>query len=87
MHDPHPWSVEAFPRIVAELRSRNCQLLERGEELYDIVDDPRFFFEARGEDDGTALAQPAEPAAPVLAAPQARLRRETRRRCSQVASR
>jgi len=87
MHDPHAWSVEAFPRIVAELRSKNCQLLERGEELYDIVDDPRFFFEARGEDDGTALAQPAEPTARVLAARQARLRRETRARCSQVASR
>ena len=87
MHDPHPWTVEAFPRIVAELRAKNCELLAQGEELYDIVDDPRFFFEARRGDDGTALAQPAEPEASVLRARQERLRSVTSARCSQVARR
>jgi peptidoglycan/xylan/chitin deacetylase (PgdA/CDA1 family) len=39
MHDTHPWSIEALPLIVESLRKRNCALLPKGEELYDIVDD------------------------------------------------
>ena len=43
MHDTKPQSVEALPRIVDGLERRNCALLERGEELYDIVDDLGYF--------------------------------------------
>ena len=38
LHDTHAWSVEGFARILASLSERNCDLLLRGEELYDIVD-------------------------------------------------
>jgi peptidoglycan/xylan/chitin deacetylase (PgdA/CDA1 family) len=81
LHDTHPWSVDAFPLIFAELMRRNCALLERGEELYDIVDDPAFFFTPRG----AALASTHGPGAvlapEVLEARQARLRERTRERC------
>jgi peptidoglycan/xylan/chitin deacetylase (PgdA/CDA1 family) len=43
MHDTKRHSLEAVPRIVAALERRNCKLLERGEELYDIVDDLGYF--------------------------------------------
>lgn len=87
MHDTHDWSVEAFPRIVHWLRQRNCALLDEGEELYDIVDDPSFFYEPLGDADPSSLARPARPDADVLEARQARLRDETARRCRTLASR
>ncbi len=43
MHDTKPHSVDALPRIVDALQRRNCKLLDRGEELYDIVDDLGYF--------------------------------------------
>lgn len=38
LHDTHAWSVTAFELITAELARRNCELLARGEELFDLVD-------------------------------------------------
>jgi peptidoglycan-N-acetylglucosamine deacetylase len=38
LHDTHAWSVTAFELITAALERRNCELLARGEELYDVVD-------------------------------------------------
>lgn len=38
MHDTHSWSVDAFERIVASITERNCGLVARGEEPYDLVD-------------------------------------------------
>ncbi len=81
LHDTHPWSVEAFPRIVAELRRRNCELLERGEELYDIVDDPALFFVRRGEAGPSAEAPLLQLPPAAYAARQARVRRRAERRC------
>ncbi|UCH29675.1 MAG: polysaccharide deacetylase family protein [Myxococcales bacterium] len=43
MHDTKAHSVDAVPRLVDALKRRNCVLLERGEELYDIVDDLGYF--------------------------------------------
>lgn len=43
MHDTQRRSIEALPRLVAALQRRNCALLSRGEELYDIVDDLGYF--------------------------------------------
>lgn len=88
LHDTHPWSVEALPRIVGSLRDRNCTLLASGEELYDIVDDPSFFFSPleEGEDPST-LAEPARIEPGILEARQTRLRDETTRRCHALASR
>jgi peptidoglycan/xylan/chitin deacetylase (PgdA/CDA1 family) len=87
LHDTHEWSVEAFPMIVSHLRDRNCALLERGEELYDIVDDPRLFYSARDPGQPGAAAPPASPPAELLAERQARLREETAQRCTRVAQR
>lgn len=39
LHDTHAWSVAAFELIVAELQTRNCALLAKGEELYDVTAD------------------------------------------------
>ena len=82
LHDTYSWSVDAFQLIWAELWARNCQLLARGEELYDIVPDLRFFYQPRHDAPVGKLADPAQPPADVLAQRQTRLRAETRQRCS-----
>ena len=43
LHDTQPHSLEAVPRLVDALERRNCELLQRNEELYDIVDDVGYF--------------------------------------------
>lgn len=82
LHDTHEWSVEAFQLIVNELLKRNCALYAAGEELYDIVDEPSYFFEARGDRPASTFAAMAEPDAALLEARQARLREETSQRCA-----
>jgi len=86
LHDIHNHSVTAFVRIVRELQRRNCALLERGEELYDIVDDPRLFFQARSGSPMGTEANPLELEPEVLAQRQARLRVETSVRCTRRAA-
>jgi peptidoglycan/xylan/chitin deacetylase (PgdA/CDA1 family) len=81
LHDTHAWSVDAFQLIWAELWSRNCTLLARGEELYDIVPDLTFFYEPRGDGLATAKANPAVPAPWLLAERQERLRMDAKQRC------
>ena len=84
LHDIHAWSVEAFPRIVAYLDRTNCDLLARGEELYDFVDDPAFFFEARREGDANdAIAHAAVPEH-VIATRQIRARARAEARCDDL---
>ena len=80
LHDLHPWSVAAVPRLVAHLEERNCALLAAGEELYDIVDDPTYFFAPRSSDP-SALAPAARMPEDVHALRQRRLRQGTRARC------
>lgn len=87
LHDTHPWSVEAFPRIVAEIRRRNCELLDRGEELFDIVDDPALFFAAREGADPSSEAPPLTLPAEMLAERQRRLRLRAERRCHATVAR
>ncbi len=82
MHDTYDYSVEAFPRIVAELRARNCALLAANEELYDFVPDPRYFHVPRAGANTSTVAPPAIIPADEFAARQARLREETRARCA-----
>lgn len=43
LHDTQRHSLDAVPRLVDALRRRNCELLGRDEELYDIVDDLGYF--------------------------------------------
>jgi peptidoglycan/xylan/chitin deacetylase (PgdA/CDA1 family) len=85
LHDIHPWSVDAFQMIVAHLLARNCELLDKNEELFDFVDDLRFFYVARGSAAAETEAPPAEPEASELAARQAVLREQTARRCKSMA--
>ncbi|MEM9865557.1 MAG: polysaccharide deacetylase family protein [Myxococcota bacterium] len=84
LHDTHAWSVDAFPKIVDFLRSENCKLLERGEELFDIVDTPDAFFVHRDDVPGDATM--AEPPADWLAHRQSQLRQSTRQRCGLLAA-
>lgn len=51
MHDTKRHNLEALPRMVNELRKRNCSLLARGEELYDIVDDLGYFIPGHEPDE------------------------------------
>ncbi len=87
LHDTYSWSVEAFQHIYNELQDRNCALLERGEELFDIVDDPSLFFSARGTQAPSVLSPPAVIDPAVLHTRQARLRESTARRCASLAGR
>jgi peptidoglycan/xylan/chitin deacetylase (PgdA/CDA1 family) len=81
LHDTYASSVDAFQLLWAELWERNCRLLARGEELYDVVPDLSFFYQPRGDDSASALAAPANPSEQVLAQRQARLRSEAMQRC------
>jgi peptidoglycan-N-acetylglucosamine deacetylase len=81
LHDTYPWSVDAFQLIFSDLMDRNCQLLNRGEELFDIIDDPGFFFRARSAELPGTESPPATPDRNILAGRQAHLRRETAERC------
>jgi peptidoglycan-N-acetylglucosamine deacetylase len=82
LHDIYGWSVDAFQLIYADLLARNCKLLERGEELYDIVSDLEFFHQPRAGAPVGTLAEPAQVPPWVLERRQAGLRRETAQRCS-----
>ena len=79
--------LRARSRIVRDLLDRNCDLLDTDEELYDFVDDPALFFEARGDADASTLARPATLDPNVLATRQARVRQETAQRCQALAAR
>jgi len=72
MHDTKPHSVAALPRLVDALQRRNCRLLERGEELYDIVDDLGYFIPGYAPDQSlderqAALLERTERACAALA--------------------
>lgn len=88
MHDTHTWSLEAFDLIYDYLMAENCRLLDTpGEELFDVVSDPAFFFELRGSAGPSAEAREAQPAAALLAERQNLIKQATRARCSNPASR
>ena len=81
MHDTHPWSVAAFPRVMDEVQRRNCELLARGEELYDVLDDPAYFYQRRGHAEPGQRAPSLTLPPSVHAERQARLRSSTEQRC------
>jgi peptidoglycan/xylan/chitin deacetylase (PgdA/CDA1 family) len=81
LHDTYSWSVDAFQLIVSDLLDRNCRLLEKGEELFDIVDDPSFFFQPRSKKSEGAQPTPLTLDPQLVASRQHRLRQETARRC------
>lgn len=51
LHDTRPHVVRAFPRLMAEITRRNCELYAAGEELWTVSDDLTPFFEVRHEGD------------------------------------
>ena len=84
LHDTHEWSALAFRLIFSELQRRNCKLLEQGEELYDVVDDPSFFFTARKNASDAKAGTEAPPARlnpALLESRQRRVRLSTANRC------
>jgi peptidoglycan/xylan/chitin deacetylase (PgdA/CDA1 family) len=85
LHDIHPWSVDAFQMIVSHLLARNCELLDRHEELFDFVDDLSAFYVPRGTAPADTEAPPAEPDPALLAQRQAKLRERTALRCKSMA--
>jgi peptidoglycan/xylan/chitin deacetylase (PgdA/CDA1 family) len=86
LHDTYAWSVDAFQRIVSDLMARNCALLDHGEELFDFVDDPTFFYAPRAGAPADAEAPPAQLPPEILEQRQAVLRERTARRCKSMAS-
>jgi len=74
LHDTQPHSLDAVPRLVEALKRRNCELLGRDEELYDIVDDLGYFI-------------PGHEPAQSLDARQAELKVRTQRDCAALALR
>jgi peptidoglycan-N-acetylglucosamine deacetylase len=81
LHDRYDWMIDAVPRLVAELDARNCELYARGEELWDVVGDPRVFFVRRGDHPASEIAPSIHLDDAELAARQARLRDRARRTC------
>lgn len=86
LHDIHAWSVAAFPRIVAWLDRRNCDLLDRGEELYDFVDDPALFYEPRRPSDAPGTEARVDTPDDFLAVRQIRARARAETRCADIAA-
>jgi peptidoglycan-N-acetylglucosamine deacetylase len=87
LHDTYAWSVDAFQLIVQDLLDQNCKLLAKNKELYDFVDDPALFFQARTGDDPSLETDPVVLAPEVLEARQERIREETAQRCQALAVR
>jgi len=85
LHDTYAWSVDAFERILGFLEARNCELLESGEELYDVVDDPSFFYVRRAGEPPETEAGPAHVDEALLAQRQSELRARTAIRCRSLA--
>jgi peptidoglycan/xylan/chitin deacetylase (PgdA/CDA1 family) len=87
MHDTDPRSAGAFRLIVEDIRQRNCELLARGEELFDIVDDLELFHLPRGEEPPGTHAPPAPVDEKLFAERQAKLRERLAASCPPPAGR
>jgi peptidoglycan/xylan/chitin deacetylase (PgdA/CDA1 family) len=81
LHDTHPWTVEALPRLLAFVEEENCARLARGEELLDPSPDPAWFVADAGDAPADASAPPASPPEAAYAAHQTALADAARARC------
>jgi peptidoglycan-N-acetylglucosamine deacetylase len=83
LHDAHPWTAEALPLLIDWVRSRNCALLARDEELYEFVDFDRFYVPKRSANRRGAmeLAPAPEPTIEQALQAQNRVRADAVRRC------
>lgn len=82
LHDTHPWTVEALPRIVDEVHARNCAALAAGEDLWDVAPDLSPWMVARGGAAATRHAARMDVDDDVWAARQAALRAEASTTCT-----
>ncbi len=83
LHDIHAWSVAAVPLLIGDIAERNCELLARNEELFDIVDDLALFFVAPDQGVSEGMAAALDPT--LLEARQAVLREQSARYCARTA--
>jgi len=82
LHDRQPWTATALTYLLGWLRQRNCELLARDEELYELVDFGRFWsphLRDVGPDD---FVPAPEPTAAEVDAWQSRVRAEVSQRCT-----
>lgn len=83
LHDTHRWTIEAFPRLMDEILRRNCEALERGEELWDVAGDLSDWHQARAGASASRGARRMRIDAERFEARQAVLRAETEARCAE----
>ncbi len=81
LHDPQPWTATALTHLLAWIRDKNCELLARDEELYELVDFGRFWTPRLRDVGPDELVPAPEPPAEQAAAWQARVRADAERRC------
>lgn len=82
MHDTYEWTVDAVPMVLDYVRRKNCEFLEKGEELFDIVDDLSLFYVPRdARDDVSAEAAAAALPMDLLAQRQAKVREQAEAHC------
>jgi len=69
MHDTLPWSVDAVPRILEEIDTRNRDLLARGQDPFEIVGLERFYEPLRPGADRRPPRRPSAAPTPPRATP------------------
>ncbi len=83
LHDTHAWTADALDLIMADLATRNCELLkDPSAELYDVTPTLAPFFQARGDAPIATDTTPITLAPDVLARRQQELRSLWRERCT-----
>ena len=82
MHDTDPHVAAAFRLIIDDIRQRNCELLARGEELFDVVDDLSLFHLPRGKQPAGTEAPSVTVREAAFERRQAELRETVSQRCS-----
>jgi peptidoglycan/xylan/chitin deacetylase (PgdA/CDA1 family) len=82
LHDTHPWTVEAFPLLMAELDARNCAALADGEELWDVAPDLSPWHQDLGRASAARSARRMRLSEETWAARQAELRAAAAARCA-----
>lgn len=82
LHDTHPWTAEALPRLLHELEARNCAALAAGEDLWDVAPDLSPWMQARAGAPATRRATRMDVDDDLWASRQATLRAEAEASCA-----
>lgn len=82
LHDTHPWTSAALPRIFEELEARNCEALSAGEDLWDVAPDLSPWVQARHGAPATRRATRMDVDDELWAARQASLREAATASCA-----